>query len=865
MSNFLSSDVYEITQLIEDIKTRNMGGVSSLTLAMSIFGYFSEISSAMMQSAVVMASEYSNEAIPVKAKFEKNIITHALALGIEKLNAQPAVVELMLSFPEDIIIANMVNNRITLDKDMQLFINGYEYHLDYDVVITRTKLLNGEYVYTAQYDIKRKNPISNITNPYLPPIGRIMITNTPMISVEVQMHQVEYTKVYKKILTSNPLENKIINFEFENQLAAFDLEVVENSNNYYLTPVYDGLVDYDSRYYCNYNYMNTNAIRIKFDPASYMPKVNADVTINLYTSHGSEANFTYAGGSFTWQFNSDRIKYNKLYASILVMSPSNSGIDRKSVKELKRLIPKEALARGSVTSSTDLNNYFNSINTDDIKLLFFKKIDNALERLYYSFLLMRVNNIIVPTNTISIDLIRSNFDNINNKNYVFNNGNMIYYTGNKNATVENHPSDEKLKEYEDTGFVYMNPFVCVINKSPFYISYYLTRMNIDKFLNFDYINQASQNQFVASTINWKREFFTDKDKYKLNIKMSQNILSDMNLVNYDDKGKITGANVKVALVLYNSDDEPYRYKFAEFKKYYESNYVFEFEVSLQTDDVIDDLTSRIRINDMKDIGTVTTSYGYFNKKTKAKLFIYVVNQDGEEAGRKDADKIIPSMEVSGYALSNIYEVYDGIDFFYNYSHIMNSTIKVAKRSDTSLLYTVNKMPVIRYSYMNTEEKFQEFIRQLEIRRHYIESCLDVLEDSFGIDFKFFNTYGPSKLFSVTGDPTRLDRVNLTLKFRCSLTTQTNKYIKQDIISLIKEYVEDINNGIANLHMPNLVTEITNKYREQILFFEFREINDYGTAYKHIYRPDESLINKIPEFLCINTLEDGTPDINIEFV
>ena len=126
------------------------------------------------------------------------MLFRSLALGIEKLNAQPAVVELMLSFPEDIIIANMVNNRITLDKDMQLFINGYEYHLDYDVVITRTKLLNGEYVYTAQYDIKRKNPISNITNPYLPPIGRIMITNTPMISVEVQMHQVEYTKVYKK-------------------------------------------------------------------------------------------------------------------------------------------------------------------------------------------------------------------------------------------------------------------------------------------------------------------------------------------------------------------------------------------------------------------------------------------------------------------------------------------------------------------------------------------------------------------------------------------------------------------------------------------------------------------------------------------
>ena len=28
---------------------------------------------------------------------------------------------------------------------------------------------------------------------------------------------------------------------------------------------------------------------------------------------------------------------------------------------------------------------------------------------------------------------------------------------------------------------------------------------------------------------------------------------------------------------------------------------------------------------------------------------------------------------------------------------------------------------------------------------------------------------------------------------------------------------------------------------------------------------KNIINKIPEFLCINTLDDGTPDINIVFV
>ena len=61
---------------------------------------------------------------------------------------------------------------------------------------------------------------------------------------------------------------------------------------------------------------------------------------------------------------------------------------KKSIADLKRLIPKEALARGSVTNSTDINNYFNTIDDDDNKLFFFKKMDNPLARLYYAFVLM---------------------------------------------------------------------------------------------------------------------------------------------------------------------------------------------------------------------------------------------------------------------------------------------------------------------------------------------------------------------------------------------------------------------------------------------------------------------------------------------
>ena len=865
---YLSSDVYGITQLIEDIKTANIGGLDQLTLAMSIFGYFSEVASSLMQSAVVMASEYSNEAIPVKAKFEKNIITHALSLGIEKLNAQPAVISVNLGFPEDILVANMINDVFIFDKDMKIMIGDYEFHTDYDIRISRSTLISGEYVYTAMYVIDRQNPISEITNPYLPPVARVNTGNVPVIMIQVELHQVEYTQIHKKILSSNPLENKIFNFTFESQLAAFDLDVTENNESYHLTPVYDGLINDTETMYCYYNYMNTNEIRIKFEPDVYIPELNADVIVNLYTTQGSSGNFEWGGEDLVIILTSERYNYNKLYMQLTPITDSASGIDRKSIEELKRLIPKEALARGSVTNATDLNNYFNSINTDDVQLLFFKKIDNCLERLYYSFLLMKYDEIVVPTNTIPINLIRSNFNGITNDNYVFDVGHIIYYTGTSNARVMSDVDDDEMETMEQNGFVYMNPFMCVVNKSPFYVSYYLTIMDTTKFLNFEYINNKSQLQFIASQVNWKREYFTDRDKYKLDITLTQNIVEDMDIAIRDEEDNVIGAKMKVALVLYNADGEPYRYKFFDFAGYREETVAFDFQCVMTTEDIIDDLTSRIRIEDVYDIGTAAAgedaySYGYFDKNTTAWIYVYVQNQDGALAGRDDADGIIPDMQ--DYALSNKYSIINGIDFFYNYSHIMNSTVNVTKQNDTSLLYTINKMPVIRYRYINSEERLQTFIKQLEARRYYIEDCLEVLEDSFGIDFKFFNTYGPSKLFTVTGDPSRLDRVNLSLKFRCKLNTVTDRYIEDDIITLIKDSIENINDGIANLHMPNLITEITNQYREQLVFFEFIEFNDYGPAYKHIYRPDESLIDRIPEFLCVNVLDDGSPDISIEFV
>ena len=88
-----------------------------------------------------------------------------------------------------------------------------------------------------------------------------------------------------------------------------------------------------------------------------------------------------------------------------------------------------------------------------------------------------------------------------------------------------------------------------------------------------------------------------------------------------------------------------------------------------------------------------------------------------------------------------------------------------------------------------------------------------------------------------------------------------KYIKSDVIENL--------NGEDSLHIPNLITNVTNKFRESLVFFEFLGIDNYGPGVQHLYHSDEDYVDLVPEFINVNMIynEDGTkiPDINIEVV
>lgn len=866
----LSTDLYDVEAFVDAIKAKHID-IDEDTLTMGIYGYLSEIFSTSLENTTIMASEYANEATPTKAKFEKNVISHALSLGINSIRATPASMKVFLCFPESMLLENMVNDRFTFDKNIDIFIgdkNNYIYRTDYDIIIHHNLLPSGKYIYTAIYDMDTKevNEVSDITNPYLPAIGLISVGATNLVMVPATIRQTMHTTIYKTILVNNPLETKAMTFSFDNQMAYFNVTVVESGHTHYLTPVYDGLTETTGREYCNYMYLDASRIRVKFNRDSYQPRANAEVTINIYTTLGTECNFSYSSDKVL-QLSSERFSYtSNLWMMMRPVSDSENGKDRDTVETIKTKIPKQMLLRGSVTTSTDLNNYFNFLNNSSHRLYFLEKIHNQVERLYYSYLILKKDSNIIPTNTVDVSITRNMFNNINSLSYILKPGSMYYLNTKDNTCNGVTTTDSKeLDTMDASGFLYMNPFLTMINKNPFFTEYYLNILDYRKTLNFSYINDKCEVQFISTSILMQRLYYTDRDTYNITMILEQNVAEDFALVNRDDDGNIIKCLVEPYMVAYDDSGIAIGYIIGEVSNYEEATFTYTVNFKFKTTDIIN-RNNKINItNGIYNIGTDVMNTIYLDRNTKVDIYILAKLEEDYGLGDNTVSKYIPNIE-KGYSLCNIYGVYTGIDLYYDYTDLMTSYTTISKNSNNSYNYLINKMPLIRYTFMNSEDRVLTFVKLLEINKIYLESSLVLLEDSFGLDFKFFNTYGPSKLYNIDKD-VLLNRTNLTLTFEVKFVMTSDATILKDITADIKDYLEDINE-INDLHMPNLITYITNKYRKQLIYFKFIDLNGYGPIKQSMYREDIDAFveaSTVPEFLNVNTLNTNEPDITYKII
>lgn len=706
----ISSDIYGLNSYVDAIRRNFTPETDPTTMMLSAFGYYTKTFSEMLQNTVVMASEFSNESIANKAKFEKNIIAHALGLGMTDINAVPATFSVLLTFIEDDIERALHTTsdkpwEFIFDKESAIYFGDHEFHPDYDIVINKVKVNTAgtgkDFAYTARYNIDIENPISGITNPYLTPPIRMKLQGLNVIMVECKLHQVSKQQITTKILSDNSISSKIITFEFEGQLASFTIDVTTGSGNIHLVPVYEGLtlLAVNTRYpYFYYTYLDSKTIRVKFDRNSFIPTINNDITINIQTTEGTDGNFNFSDTVWpAFNFSSERFGYTNISCEVRpITCISDNGSNKKTVAELKKIIPKEALSRGSITNLTDLQNYFNVLSSMG-QLHLYKKRDNALERLYYTFMVMKNSmDTVIPTNTIDIKVSADQLLHEEDGKWVFKRGTHIrfnkksrygYIADGELDPETRLPADFDPDSFDD--FLYTIPYNFAISKSPLYGMYYLTTINEVKGLEFTNINENCVFQYIATYVNFRRGYVNNPDKYILSVDVQQNVIdADPSLVTYstlpkgeedpDFKPEIIDSKVRCYIVFYSPEGNIYKWSKARLISFDSSaGNLFGFQFTFNTSDVID-INNRIKINGgLYNPGETVETYGFFKGNVKAKLFIVSNQEPGKGLADNSIDlaKTIPDIDET-FSLTNSYSIIDGLDFFYDFSEIITSTIIV---------------------------------------------------------------------------------------------------------------------------------------------------------------------------------------------
>lgn len=848
MADIISSDIYQISEMVLDLEKKFMDTKTEDVLMVGMYGYMASQFTKTMKNSVRMASEWGNENLLLKAKFDSTILSKAIELQIKSINAQPSIMNIMIGFVEKELLESMTNNQLIVSKNCIFKIGTFDFHLEHDLLIQTEKLNTGEYIYTARYIINEYSPnFTKISNPYLPAPIRLLQDNDNFIYIDCELIQTSVKFLNTSIISNNILENKTVDFDFDEQLASFEVTVLSNGETINLTPIYEGM-PIENSLYCYYNYLDSDTIRIKFDQDSYNPFNGDNITIRVQSTKGNDGNFEYKLDTIiTLDDETDSIDYNGL-SCIIKTSDSTNGTDKKSIEELKNILPRESLAKGVIATETDIDTFFNNLNEDN-KLIFKKKRHNQQERLYYAYFLAKdVNDNVIPTNTIDVDVFEEDFVVSNNKIVIQPNSRIVYDRKTKIGLIKN------IEEDTDE-FVYSTPLSTVINKKLLYMSHYLNVLDNTYKFNFSYINNNSFIQFISTRMKVERNFLID-NKFRITMSLTQNTNVNASLITKDENGVIIDSKIKPIIVLSPDSTHNY-YAYGEIVSY--ENNIYQVQFTLDTNNTLND-KNQILLKDLY-LGTdVEKSDIYIDINTKMSVYMYA--DLGINYG---SNKMVPNL-FDKYTLCNIYTTIEEVELFYNLSSIINTGVTVYKNEKDKIVYRIKGLPVVRKSYIQDINRCNSIVNSLYYRKVYIDEALEYIENGFEIDLKFYNTYGPSQIFNIGYDGLELlDSVNLSLQFIAKLKVGVELTIVELIKQDIKTYIEDINTISISIHMANLTSYIKEKYKTDLDFFDFTGINSYNALYKYIVKKNTDLIDQVPEFLCLNLLNDSVPDISIKTI
>lgn len=873
--NIISSSKKEIYTKLLDIAEKYTDIKNTDFLKTGLFGYITESMAMMIRDSSYHKTMLYNESFLNTAVIPKSVYNWAKMFNVEVQKATPKYAEIEIRLPIN-NLQNLMKSKDSVSKDKELKLNkedpiiagGYYFSLEHSIIITYSNEK-----YSARYDSDEytSTNFQNLNGNYIL-TTKIENSNTDVndstLVIYARAYQYKRTVVVKQI-TSNSFLNKVQHYDFDDQFCGAKLFYKDGNENKPVNLTYSDLSNSPSEMSAFYNLSNDNELELIFKTGSgyFMPSSNSQLILYIYTTKALDAPKQITDDGIMLFSDADL----KSLPVVISFNPTSliGGKNMPSLSDIKETIINEISTRNTITTKSDLNNYFNILTSliedvNDGKVTFTKKRDDILRRIYNAYLLLRDNSddsknyvaaangylsSCVPTNTIPYAVLTSN--GLTNDNNVYS---LSYPKFSSDGTYLSSTS----------GDYFICPFHIFIddNEVP-YVKYIYNMTDSTSVLKYSKESSSlnsSEKYIIPEKVRLFRGFKEDSiieasDRYILTFFFKTN----MELKKEDISGSIdmSGKNTTISLPFTDiisiesslNDDSSYSVELSiaidvviENQFEYNNNYANTINLGKSTDknngpfnesEILKFNFSNIEINNIKLEGLEleTTEPLVFFQSLDDIMESSIVRKTTTEQKTNSAGQLL-------YKDSNGRETTEA------------STGEVQNTPVYKITFGLSELPVVHSSFFNNSftNRREGFITQLFTYIKILKENLNKLETSTFFNLKFYNTYGDSKFYD-----TPYTNVSLGMCITLKDKYKDNSNLMNEIRSYIRKVFDKMNDSQAfSFSTINALLRDTKSYGNYIEDIEFNDLN--GGLTQSIGRiPDVAEEDYPPEWLNLDAL------------
>jgi len=795
------------------------------TLKTGNFGYTNAIIANAIKNGILHRSLLYNEMFLNTASMPESIMNFSNQLNYVAPDATPSktTVSFAIAYEDVKNYAELNGGKFLIPRADVFNFEKVSFSLPFSVVIA----FSGASV-IAEYDVSEKEVVDYHNETYRSnPFIKTWISQdedgVQYLFLLLDLYQFSTISKEFEVMSKNASESLLYNVEYDNQLVNFHVKY----NGEDIPKFYDPNIIPETEKYIYWDKVSDDEFQLFFSPldSRFRPKFGSKIEVDVYTSNGTKGNFSF-GGNVAFAFSAEGL--DKIPVVVTTVSDPSGGKDGETLLETKKNLLHVTRSRDSIISDYDIEEFFSKMARENLsksaKVQFAKTRDDIVSRVYSAFLMLTdENSSPIPTNTLDFSIPYST---IEERNYKFQAGTMFIFDENTNKLRplrDDEFSDEFLSDPEN--FVYSIPYMTELKLSPIPRMVYYDTFISEKVTLFYYPVKAIQSgrEYLLPEFDIRRNPVVE-DTYTITSSFSAS-------------GSEIDPNVDISLmVIFKDKGRAIGYTKLDYD-ILEDNFSKEFP----TDDSFDEY-GRIRIG---NVTSLETDLDYIFAPADLEIEVGAFLYTGSSKYSEGNFSLINHDSVSNKQLVATFKTPQPIRFFKNLSSVIKSDVFITEGGSVEF----KSVPLVASRFFFNTAKYEKFIGSLNTYMDILESNITRLGSSTTVDFKFFNTYGPSYLYDLTRTNLSLD---LTIKLLGGYSNEIDSTIREVIWDFIVESNEE-----KRLIVSNLTTLLKQRIPE-IDYVEFNSLNeDTKQVIKYLYDTDIDISKQLisaPEYLSINTIQ-----------